>query len=320
MTKRVLLLMLLMLVMCCAIVFAGDQKIGGLVFFDFGYDLTEDADNDGGFNASRVYLTISKKLDDNLTYKFQTDIDYKNSPKNVYLKNAKVDWKTNLGKITLGLQGMNVFGVQEKTWGYRFIEKSSMDRNKFSSSADLGVGYSNTFGSNIHLSALLTNGTGYKKAENDSHKKISIQSLIGQKKLSSKDGYNGGVSFTMEPYDVDSVTVENKTVFGLFGGFAGSGIRVGGEFNTYSDAGADLSKQIISAYAIYGLSDDLNVFGRFDMYDPDTDTDSDSETYIIAGLEYKPAKGLYLAPNLKMTTPEGGDAETVVSVNCKFKF
>ena len=31
------------------------------------------------------------------------------SPKEIYLKNAKVDWKSPIGKLTLGLQGMNVF-------------------------------------------------------------------------------------------------------------------------------------------------------------------------------------------------------------------
>ena len=29
-------------------------------------------------------------------------------------------------KISLGLIGMNTFGVQEKNWGYRFIEKSPL--------------------------------------------------------------------------------------------------------------------------------------------------------------------------------------------------
>ncbi len=316
MTKRILILLLIF----SAALFAGDQKIGGVVHYNYAYDLTKDADNDAGFTVSRVYLKLTDKLADNLSFKLTTDIDYKNSPKNVYLKYAKVDWKTNFGKVTFGLQGMNVFNVQEKTWGYRFIEKSAMDRKKFSSSADLGVGFAKTLGKNIHLSALYTNGTGYKKNENDSHKKISVQGLMGQKKLSSKDGFNVGAAFSFEPYDVDSATVENKTVLGVFGGYAGKGIRVGGEFNTFNDAGTELSKQITSAYAIYKLSDKLRVYGRLDMFDPNTDNDGDSENYIIAGLEFKPVSGLYIAPNIRMTTPEEGDAETMFLLNFQFKY
>ena len=80
-----------------------------------------------------------------ISYKFQTDIDYKTSPINLYIKNAKVDWNYGKGKLTLGLQGMNMFNVTEKTWGFRFLEKSPMDKYEFSSSADMGIGYSGKF-------------------------------------------------------------------------------------------------------------------------------------------------------------------------------
>ena len=51
----------------------------------------------------------------------------------MYIKNAKVDLlcRSNT-KFTIGLQGMNMFSVQEKTWGHRFIEKSAIDKYKFS--------------------------------------------------------------------------------------------------------------------------------------------------------------------------------------------
>ncbi len=316
MFKRIIIF----LITVCVTVIYGNPKIGNLVFYDYSYDFTENAENDAGFKVSRVYLTFTNNLDENLSIKIQTDIDYKNSPKNVYLKNAKVDWKTTNGKITIGLQGMNIFGVQEKTWGYRFIEKSAMDKNKFSSSADMGIGYSNTFGRNIFISALYTNGVGYKKSEDDSHKKISFLGMIGQKKLSSKDGFNAGLVFSYEPYDVDSVTVENETVQGIFGGYAGNNVRLGVEFNSKKDGGIDQSEQLISSYAVYKVSDKINIFGRYDMFDPDTNTDNDGEDYIIAGIELKPGKGLYIAPNLRMTTVGGEDKTTVFFINFQFKF
>ncbi len=37
----------------------------------------------------------------------------------VFLKNACVDWMTDYGKFTFGMQGMNMFNVQENTSGYR---------------------------------------------------------------------------------------------------------------------------------------------------------------------------------------------------------
>ncbi len=303
---------------------AGEGKLGGLVFHDFTYDLTKDADVTNEFGIKRVYFTYQQEISDGIKYKFQTDINYKTTPKNLYLKNAKVDWSSPMGKITFGLQGMNVFSIQEKTWGYRFIEKSAMDQRKFSSSADLGVGYSNTFASRIHFSALYTNGTGYKKSESDSYKKLSFQALLGEKKLAKKDGFNIGGIVAFEPYDyeVDSVTVDKKTkmVFGLFGGYAGSGLRVGGEFDRFTDSGVEKTKQIISVYANYKISKSLQGYCRFDIYDPDNETEKDSENYLIAGFGYTPGKGLTIAPNIRYTKPQEGDATTLVIVNFQFKF
>lgn len=311
-----------------SVLFSGSEapKIGSVVFFDYSYDTTSDADNDAGFGLKRVYFTVSNKLADNLSFKLQTDVNYKESPKNVYLKNAKVDWKTNAGKFTIGLQGMNVFSIQEKTWGYRFIDKSAMDRKKFSSSADMGIGYATKFADKFRFSILYTNGVGYKKSEDDSHKKISMQAYMGQPKLSSKDGLNVGGVFTFEPYDFESgsgseITTSEKsvTVMGLFGGYASGVIRAGAEFNLLNDSGLDVDEQIFSAYANYKLSKTLQVYGRIDMYDPDTDYDDDSENYFIIGCEFQPASGLYIAPNLRMTSPESGDSETVIYLNFQFK-
>ena len=157
----------------------------GVTYFNYTYDLTQDAENDAGFGLKRVYFTYEQKLSENLSYKFQTDIgqieifdelieeageitiNTKNTQFVAYLKNAKVDWNLgggSLGKLTFGMQGMNIFNVTEKTWGFRFIEKSPMDLNKFSSSADMGIGYSGKF-NNLNYSFMYTNGCGYKKSD-----------------------------------------------------------------------------------------------------------------------------------------------------------
>ena len=167
--KKTLLLSLFLVIVY------GQGNFSGVTYFDYSYDLTNDSTTNNAFGLNRVYFTYEQELSDNISYKFQTDIDidigkiYGSSPFNVYLKNAKVDWKTSIGKITLGMQGMNIFNVTEKTWGFRFLQKSAMDKYKFSSSADLGVGFHYVMigynGLNLYSSVLMTNGTGYKKNE-----------------------------------------------------------------------------------------------------------------------------------------------------------
>ncbi|MCK4577573.1 MAG: hypothetical protein KAU50_02205, partial [Candidatus Marinimicrobia bacterium] len=187
---------------------AQSGSFNGLVFYHLQHDL-----EDGGksqFEFSRVYLTYTNKLSENVKYKFQTDVGrHKNSVKlegagsdslsadlsnsrwlSVYLKNAKLDWTTSVGVVSIGLQGMNIFSVQEKTWGHRYLQKSPMDLHKFTSSADLGIGFARSISKDLSTSLLITNGIGYKSAENDTYKKFSLQTVWGQKNLSKKTGYN----------------------------------------------------------------------------------------------------------------------------------
>ena len=168
----------------------GQGQFSGVTYFDYTYDLTENAVNDAGFALKRVYFTYEQSLSEDISCKFQTDINYKTSPFNIYLKNAKIDWKlpgASFRKLTLGMQGMNIFNVIEKTWGFRFLQKSAMDKYGFSSSADIGIGYSGKLASNtLNYSFMYTNGSGYKNTENDKYKKISVQLVYGQKNLSKK--------------------------------------------------------------------------------------------------------------------------------------
>jgi len=57
------------------------------------------------------------------------------------------------------------------------------------------------------------------------------------------------------------------------------------------------------------------------MYDPDTDANEDSETYIIAGLNYYPTKGLTITPNIRIASFEdGSDSQRMFKINFQFKF
>ena len=297
-----------------------DGKFSGVVYYNYSHDLTEDATNeDTGFDLTRVYFTYNQTISEGLTYNFQTDINSSASPKAVYLKKAKVDWKSPIGKLTIGLQGMNVFNVAEKTWGFRFLQKSPMDFHKFSSSADLGIGYSGKI-SQVNYSLLVTNGTGYKKSENDKYKKISTQFVYGEKKLVKQDGYNVGLVYTMESYDDASNATKSKNVVGFFGGFSGNGIRLGGEFDTHTNSGSDITQQVMAIYGSYKISEALECLIYYDMYDPDTNTDKDGTNYLSAGVNYTPSKGLIITPNVRITNPEEGDGTTHAMVNFQFKF
>lgn len=301
---------------------AENGKISGLVFFDYTQNIQPVGVD--GFGLSRVYFTYENKISDELKFKFQTDIDYGNVPMNLYVKIAQVDWNTGYGKVTLGLQGMNTFSVQEKNWGLRYIEKSPLDLYKWASSADMGVGYSNTIWEKLHLSALFVNGAGYKSEETDSYKKGSVQLTYGETALASKSGINVGGIFTYEPYDYTAgslaPTKESTIVYGIFGGTAVEKIRVGGEFERCSRSGPDRTLQLFSFYGNFNLMTAVDLYARFDFMDPDVEASKDAESYTIFGLSYIAAKGLTIAPNFRYTSYQAiSDPDKLFKINFEFK-
>jgi hypothetical protein len=294
---------------------AGDAKLSGDTHFYYGF---EDADNNS-FHVSRAYLTFEKKVSDALSYKFQTDVGSGGATDfTVYLKNAKLDWKTDFGKFSFGLQGMNMFKVQEDNWGYRFIEKSAMDKAKYSSSADMGIGFSKKL-AGLSTGLMITNGSGYKKAETDGYKKLSANVLYGEAKL--KKGINAGVAFSYEPKDYtlsdgSGDETGSKTVIGGFGAWAQGAIKVGAETAVLTKSmEASTSTNLISAYGNYAISKKLDAFGRFDLYSSDAAADS----YAIIGVNYVPEKGLHIAPTVLVDMPDGGDTSMTYRINFRFK-
>lgn len=294
------------------------QDIKAKVFFD--YTDSSDSSKVDEFALKRVYLTFSKSISDELSVTIQTDVDTNSSPKNIYLKNAKVDWKTLDGNIVIGLQGMNMFKVQEGNWGKRYLDKTIMDRFKYSSSADMGIGYYHSK-DKFHGSILITNGAGFKKSETDSHKKLSLQFIYGNTNLSKSDGFNVGAVFSHEPYDRDGeVTIpeepageHSKKVFGVFGGYAKDNLRVGAEWSQLDDSGlldGNYNNNLTSVYCNYALNNKQSLIVKYDMVSGNKDAN-----YALVAMEFAPTKGLMVSPNVR-----SNDGTTAIGVNFQFQF
>lgn len=293
---------------------SGDLR--GQVFYQFSHEFEDTLTVNNAFEMQRVYLIYQQDISPNLTYEFRTDVTRGvDGWLTAYLKNARLDWKTSLGKVTLGMQGMNVFNVQEKTWGHRYLEKTPMDKNKFASSADLGIGLARSMGDKLYLDAKITNGTGYKKAEDDKFKKLSVQVVWGGRDLSKADGFNAGGVVTYEPFEAGDDTVNITSVIGLFGGWSHSALRAGVEFNLESRSDASDPRQIIVGYFTYAIHKKVAVLARVDMFS----RGSDAETYGIFGIAITPETGLRITPNVRYLKADDSDGSISLKVNLEFK-
>ena len=283
-------------------------KISGLTYYDFTY-----SDDKGVFDVKRTYLKYSRKLSDKHYFNFILDVGRDNSGLDTdqrlsaYLKKAQFTMKLKEKSfLYFGLIGMNMFNIQEKTWGYRYINKSAMDQYGFSSSADFGLGYKQKFGK-FSLSTFLTNGEGYKSSGNDEFQKLSIQLLYGNPNLrsvASGVAFNGGLVLSVEPYESNYATVGEvlpddgqqyldpasfevsdgvKSVVGLFGGFTQQAVLGGFEYNQ-SSSFDDAYTATDGGDGLFGTDD--TVSGLYSTYG-DMKTSSLVSTYLSIGITPK---------------------------------
>jgi hypothetical protein len=288
-----------------------EGKIGGVTYFDF-----ISTDDSSAFNFQRQYFGYGGDISDKVSYKILFDVGRTelDTRLNVYLKKAQVNYKSSLGKVNFGLIGMNTYAVQESNWGYRFIEKSAIDKNKFSSTADLGVGFSKSIIDNLNLSFQIVNGEGFKKSQGDKYHKIAFNATYGEGNLNKNDGYNTGLVYTTEQTDTDPIRMTS-----IFGGFAGMGLRLGGEYDMLTKG--SVKSNIISVSTNYTVRDNIDVFVRYDIYDGDTSIDNNGKDYLVAGIVLTCDGGISVAPNVRTTTYEDEtEALTEYKVNFQFKF
>ena len=318
---------LIILLTYISISIAADGKIGGVTYFNY-----TNAEEKSAFNFQRQYFSYGIDISDEVKFKVVFDVgrtdvgtvlmkdgDYKSEDTRLvaFLKKAQIDYRTSYGKISMGLIGMNTYNIQEKNWGYRFIEKSAMDKYGFSSTADLGIGFSRALVNQLKMSLQVVNGEGYKNPQSDKYHKIAFNSTYGEHNLVKNSGFNAGVVYTTEQTDD-----KPNTMISLFGGFAGMGLRLGGQFNMLTKGG--IESQVISVSSNYSVTDKLDAFVRYDMFDPnidEIDEGKDNSTYLIAGIQLSCGNGLLVAPNIRMESYEDDlDSATEYKINFQFKF
>jgi hypothetical protein len=318
---------LIILLTYISISIAADGKIGGVTYFDYTNSKEKSA-----FVLKRQYFSYGIDISDEVKFRVVFDVGRtdvgtvlrkdggeksEDTRLVAFLKKAQIDHRTSYGKISMGLIGMNTYNIQEKNWGYRFIEKSAIDKYKFSSTADLGIGFSRVLVNQLKMSLQVVNGEGYKNPQSDKYHKIAFNSTYGEHNLVKNSGFNAGVVYTTEQTDD-----KPNTMASLFGGFAGMGLRLGGQFNMLKEDG--IESQIISVSSNYSMTDKLDAFVRYDMFDPNTDEIDgwkDNSTYLIAGIQLSCGNGLLVAPNIRMESYEDDlDSATEYKINFQFKF
>ncbi|MEA3504176.1 MAG: hypothetical protein U9R32_03165 [Bacteroidota bacterium] len=280
-----------------------------------------DGGNHNVFEIQRAYLGYAYTLSKKFSGKVNIDVGNPGVGKldmTAYLKNAYVQY--NDGRLTtkFGLIGLSQFKMQEKQWGGRYIYKSFQDKHKFGHSADLGLFASYKLHDKISIDATIANGDGYKSVEADSLFKYSVGVTLHPVK---------GVDFRAY-YDVMGNDDAQQTL-SFYLGYGADNMKIGAEYNRQLNTKMteDQDRAGLSFYASYKMKK-IRLFGRFDQLSSvEIGNATDPWNYgkdgsgIIAGFEFVPVKGVTVAPNYQLWTPENGNpVVNMVYMNCEIKF
>lgn len=312
----------------------------GKVFANF-HTSTTDFGSANALAIDRAYFGYKTKIDENFSAAIKLDVgadpnfdDDLDFSRYMYLKDAYLQYK--VGKLTLkgGLAGTFQFKTQEKFWGYRYIFKSYQDAYKFGSSADIGIYASYKFSDMVTVDYAIMNGEGYKKVQADSIFKHALGLTLKP------------VDFlTLRAYSdvLDVADTARQVTASFFAGAKFDKFSIGAEYNYQMNnkVKADYDFSGFSVYATYKAMDKLKVFGRFDQlssseFEEDVTDDNGVVTgtkmvawnkkkdgsFIIAGVEYSPAKKVNLALNYqhKLQADDKYDDTGFIYVNLQFAF
>ncbi len=282
-------------------------SINGVVFSDYYYNLKNNSaaeESRNAFQFRRLYFTVENNLNADMKTRFRLEAKHDNYGKKTtitpFVKHAFLEWSNLVPKhkVYIGIQETNAFKNSEDLWGYRSVEKTIMDLNSISSSADMGIGLKGDLSSNVHHWLTILNGTGYNASEVDKFKKVGYALWFTPVKGLIIEGYadyepqKPGDSQTAEAPSGSKDYQASKGYYTMkaFVGYKMSTLALGAEYFTRTNKESGISNPAISdgnivefdnadvtktGYSIFGSwitpVPKLKAFARYDYYDANSD-------------------------------------------------
>lgn len=377
-------LVILMLVALCQVASTAsaiDLKPTGRIYANFNYNLSgypdwdeRAGDNDyAEFDLERAYLGVEAEFSDKWSAVVVGDVDRptytevepvydeetgdlvdvevteKKGPYTYYVKYAYGQYQPySVFGVRFGIMPTAYIDRYEKAWGYRYVEKTPSDRVKWDSSADAGFALLGDLPKNLgSYYAMVRNGEGYKKPEEDSGKAVQARILltpIQGSKATENLQFTGSFRYEREQrQDPEITSMMANTLLSYKYMFTKSwGLNLGAGYDWLSTETDEkdvdtIVGQIIHGYAVFSMPYNLALFGRADMFDPDTKNSKsthgyqDESTYVLAGISVDPVKNIAFAMDMKRTsyteevTDDKGKSQTkspdtYFFIHSKFKF
>jgi len=145
--------------------------VGGNLFIDFtninfkNDDVKQSARSGTGLDVKRGYLIVNHTFDDMWSANITTDFNYENGNETqVFIKKAYLQAKLSDAFVArAGSAELPWLPLMDSLYGYRYVEKTLVDRINFASPVDWGLHAFGKFGDGMfNYAASIFNGNGFK--------------------------------------------------------------------------------------------------------------------------------------------------------------
>jgi hypothetical protein len=316
-----------------------DTKISGRMYYDItdiqnthqvlGHPGQSNRDGDDGasFDIKRFYIGIDHNFNSWLSANITTDVNFNTGTKasattlpsatgyqlDLYVKYAYVQASYDDAlNVRIGSAAMPWIPYDEDIYGYRFVEKTLVDRVSFGNSADWGLHVFGKFwGGLVDYQVSAVNGSGYKNPTRT--QQPDVEGRIGfhwEGFQAAVGAYNGVEGFVKCGTNIVPLTNCNGgsgnalhhhyTRLDALVAYTWNGLKVGGEYFYAQNHGAEAAALTTNTdgygyegFASYQIDPMWSVFGRYDYVHPTSGSIAARafhNNYYNAGVDYSPMK------------------------------
>lgn len=262
-----------------------------------------------GFWFRRIYFTYDQPLggafDMRIRFEFNSPGDFKTKAKlEPYIKDAYVRWRRGGQSVYLGVSPTPTWEGIEGIWGYRSVEKTPVDLQRFGDSRDFGLAVQGRLddGGRVKYHVMIGNGGG---TASETNKGKFLLGSLGVK-LTDALFFEAYGDWDDRPGRTDRYTWQ------AFAAYQRAGYRLGLHFvqqGRQQEGGKTEKLELASGFLVARLGEKLNVLARVDrMFDanpegakiPYLPFDPNARSvFVVAGLDYTPHASVHLIPNVE---------------------
>jgi len=297
-------------------------KFSGYMFGDYYYNTDHhnpDIKGLHGFWFRRIYFTYDYNIGSGFSTRLRLEMnnngDYENSRTIIpFVKDAFLAYKFGNQKAIFGISQTPTFGLIEKIWGYRSVEKTPLDEERMASSRDFGLVLKGQFdnGGMFRYHAMIANGSGNKQ-EIDKGKSFMMSLSYWPTK---------SIVFQIYGDYADRAGQADTYINQAFLGYNSKTLHGGLQYSMQvlkakNDTLKDVNLSVLSVFLAGNIFEKIKLFGRVDhMFEPNpfgediaySPTDTTSSFFrFIAGIDFIVVKDVSIIPNIQYVKYDAND-------------